>query len=398
MMNSRSDSIPAANVSGGADRRAGARLRQACYLRLILETFVEAEIDLRVAVFLGRHFARQRLKDKIYGQDDAVDTVAGAIKLAKAGLKNPNQPIGSYMMVGSSGVGKSYLAECLAEDLYGDPEALTVFDMSEYMERQNLSRLIGSTPGLVGYGDGGKLTNAVRARPYQIILFDEIEKAHPDTFKILLQVLDKGRLSDELGQVDFRNTIILMTTNLAKHLSFEPERNSENSRDEIIESVRTIFPQELVNRVDGYILFKAHNLANIERIIGREMKGLNKQLTDRNMQVTLSDSDIATLAKDKYVPEEGARQVVKFMKNKMTNQIADIVLGHPQGKQGGAIDVRYVSESNRFDLNFTPKAAESGLIVPATPKLIVPQGGAYVGGGAVAMRQTAAAAFAPMFH
>lgn len=335
----------------------------------------------------------KRMKEKVYGQDDAIDTITGAIRRAKAGLKDPHKPIGSFMALGSSGVGKSYVAEVLAEDLYDDANALTVFDMSEYMERQNLSRLIGSTPGLVGYGEGGKLTNAVRAKPYQVILLDEIEKAHPDVFKILLQVMDKGRLSDELGTVDFRNVVLLMTTNLGQHLSFDKDRTSKNSREDIIAAVRQIFPQELINRVDDFMLFKALDPSNIEKIVKREMKDLNKKLAGKNMIATFPDGDTVQLVADRYKQEEGARQILKFMANNMVNHVADIVLSNSREKQGGDIQVRYDGQNDRFDLAFSPKKTDI-----SKPELIT-------GGAAVAMmanvaglRGATAAAFAPVFH
>ncbi len=343
----------------------------------------------------------KRLKEKIYGQDDVVDTVSGAIRRAKAGLKDPQKPIGSFMMLGSSGVGKSYMAECLADDLYGDKEALTVFDMSEFMERQNLSRLIGSTPGLVGFGEGGKLTNAVRVRPYQIILLDEIEKAHPDVFKILLQVLDKGRLSDEVGTVDFRNTVIMMTTNLGQELSFDPNRTSRNSRDDIISAVRRIFPQELINRVDDFMLFKSLSPENVQKIVRRELKGLNGMLAGRNMEAVLPDEDVASLVTDKYREEEGARQILKFINNNMTDQVADIVLSHSHDKSGGTIMVRYNPDDDRFDVRFSKGGG--GVIKPfeISPDEIRPVGGGGAGGipgvpGGAA--RSAFAAFAPSFH
>lgn len=342
-----------------------------------------------------------RLKEKIYGQDDVVDTISGAIRRAKAGLKDPQKPIGSFMMLGSSGVGKSYMAECLAEDMYGDKEALTVFDMSEFMERQNLSRLIGSTPGLVGYGEGGKLTNAVRSRPYQIILLDEIEKAHPDVFKILLQVLDKGRLSDELGTVDFRNTVIMMTTNLGQELSFDADRTSRNSRDDIISSVRKIFPQELINRVDDFMLFKALSPENVGRIVQREMTSLNAMLAGKKMDVVLPDADIASLVGDKYREEEGARQILKFINNNMTDQVADIVLTNSQDKQGGTIVVRYNPDNDRFDVSFTAdkpdKAKQEMDAENASPA--GGGGGGLVGGMPGGITRAAfSAALAPSFH
>lgn len=296
----------------------------------------------------------KRLKDRIFGQDDAVDTVSSAIKRAKAGLKSGKQPIGSFVCVGSSGTGKSFLAECLAADLFDDPEALTVFDMSEYMERHNLSRLIGSSPGLVGYGEGGALTNAVRKKPHQVILLDEVEKAHADVFKILLQVLDKGRLSDELGAVDFRNTLILMTTNLGQKFSFDPDRTSENSEAEIKGEVRKIFPQELLNRVDGFLLFKALQEGTIKKILEKKVKDINSGIAEKGVSVALAPEDYDQLVENRYVPEEGARQILKFLDKKLAGPIADVVLQHSGNSAGGAIMADYDPETNAFKFLFQP--------------------------------------------
>lgn len=339
-----------------------------------------------------------RLKEKVYGQDDAVETIAGAIKRAKAGLKEPEQPIGSFMLLGSSGLGKSYIGECLAEDLYEDKNALTVFDMSEFMEKHTVSRLIGAPPGYAGYGEGGKLTNAVRERPYQVILLDEVEKAHPDVFKILLQVLDKGRLSDELGTVDFRNTVIIMTTNLGQHMSFDPERNSSNSEEEIKGEARKLFPQELVNRVDSFLLLKAHTPENIERILQRDLKSLNKKLSGKSMEVELPEADMKALVADKYKVEEGARQIQKFVKTNMTNKIADIVLSHSEDRQGGKITASYSPENDAFTLDYRPSGAAEPA-PDATPVLLGGAPGAAVMAGSGMVRRPAlSAVFAPVMH
>ncbi|MGD9800433.1 MAG: AAA family ATPase, partial [Parvularculaceae bacterium] len=260
---------------------------------------------------------KDRLQMKIFGQEDAVARIADAVLTAKAGLNNPDAPIGSFIAVGSSGVGKTYAAECLAEDLFDDADALTVFDMSEFMEKHTVARLIGAPPGYAGYGEGGMMTNAVRRRPYQVILLDEVEKAHPDVFKILLQLLDKGRLSDELGVVDFKNTLFIMTTNLAQHLSFDENRTSENSSEEIKDEIRKIFPQELINRIDAFLLFKALKPADIGRIIKRliDKKNDNLKRQKKPIMIDLPDHEIAAVVKQKYLPVEGARQVQKFVQN-----------------------------------------------------------------------------------
>ena len=302
-----------------------------------------------------------RLKEKIFGQDDAVATIADAVLTAKAGLNNPDAPIGSFIAVGSSGVGKTYSAECLAEDLFDDADALTVFDMSEFMEKHTVARLIGAPPGYAGYGEGGMLTNAVRRRPYQVILLDEVEKAHPDVFKILLQLLDKGRLSDELGTVDFKNTLFIMTTNLAQHLSFDAARTSENSAEEIKTEIRRIFPQELINRVDAFLLFKALSNEDIARIVKRLIAKKNANLTRQKkpIEINLPDADIAEIVAKKYLPEEGARQVQKFVQNNLVNEAAKIVLTHSGETGGGVINASFNPADDSFSWDFAPAMQEA---------------------------------------
>jgi ATP-dependent Clp protease ATP-binding subunit ClpB len=302
-----------------------------------------------------------RLKEKIFGQDDAVATIADAVLTAKAGLNNPEAPIGSFIAVGSSGVGKTYSAECLAEDLFDDADALTVFDMSEFMEKHTVARLIGAPPGYVGYGEGGMLTNAVRRRPYQVILLDEVEKAHPDVFKILLQLLDKGRLSDELGTVDFKNTLFIMTTNLAQKLSFDEARTSENSSEDIKTEIRKIFPQELINRVDAFLLFKALKTSDIERIVKRLIGKKNDNLMKQKkaIQIELPDRDIAEIVARKYLQEEGARQVQKFVQNNLINQAAKIVLAHSGETGGGVIKAAFNPENDSFSWDYEPSAPQA---------------------------------------
>ncbi len=346
----------------------------------------------------------KRLNDKVLGQEEAVKIVSGTIKRGKAGLNDPDAPQGSIMILGSSGIGKSFLAECLAEELFGDKSALTVIDMGEFKEKQNVSKLTGSTPGLVGFGDGGKLTNAIRTKPHQVVLLDEIEKAHPDVFTILLPFLDKGRLSDEIGTVDCRNVVVIMTTNLGQHMSFDKERTSANSEDDIKTEVRTIFPQELLNRVDSYVLMKAHTPENMERIVGRDFDALNKRMADKGITISIPAQDVTELVQDRYVgkEEEGARQIKKFVKLNMTDKVADIVLEN-SGLAGGKITVKYNSDKEDFTLDFKPKDVEALKPVPeetSAPELIAamaPKGSAPAGFGAAASMAWQRAAFAPTY-
>jgi len=289
------------------------------------------------------------MKKHIFGQDEAIETVTGAIKRAHAGLKEADQPIGGFILLGSSGVGKTYLGEILAETLFGDRDNFTSFDMSEFMEKHTVSKLIGAPPGYAGFGNGGALTNAVRDKPYQVILLDEIEKANKEIFKIMLQVLDKGRLSDENGTVDFSNTIILMTTNIAQHLSLEGvDPKLESTRDTVIDELRQIFPQELINRVDDFLLFNALLPEHIEAIVRRELNKINTKLSKKTkISVVLDEDSIKQLVEDRYKKEEGSRQVLKYIGNNLERKVADIVLNHPEG---GEIIATY--DGKVFDLIF----------------------------------------------
>ena len=241
----------------------------------------------------------EQLGKRVVGQAEAVKAVSTAVRRARAGLQDPNRPIGSFMFLGPTGVGKTELTKALAEFLFDDETAMVRLDMSEYMEKHSVSRLIGAPPGYVGYDEGGALTEAVRRRPYQVVLFDEIEKAHPDVFNVLLQVLDDGRLTDGQGRtVDFRNTLIVMTSNLgAEILVNQPEgEDTEAVRDQVMAMVRASFRPEFLNRVDEIILFHRLQKTEMGRIVDIQLKRLEKLLEDRKIVLTL-DADGARLAR-----------------------------------------------------------------------------------------------------
>ncbi|HMA21049.1 MAG TPA: AAA family ATPase, partial [Gemmatimonadaceae bacterium] len=232
----------------------------------------------------------ERLRQRVIGQDPALERVANAIRRSRAGLSDPKRPIGSFIFLGPTGVGKTELARALAEFLFDDEHALLRIDMSEYMEKHSVARLIGAPPGYVGYEEGGALTEAVRRRPYQVVLFDEIEKAHPDVFNVLLQVLDDGRLTDGQGHtVDFRNTLVVMTSNLgAEFLVNQPEgQDTDAVRDQVMAVVRSAFRPEFLNRVDEIILFHRLKKAEMGRIVDIQVKRLQKLLDDRKITLVL---------------------------------------------------------------------------------------------------------------
>lgn len=269
------------------------------------------------------------LRKRVVGQDEALTAVSDAVRRARAGLKDPNRPIGSFLFLGPTGVGKTELNKALAEFLFDDETAITRLDMSEYMEKHSVSRMIGAPPGYVGYDEGGALTEAVRRRPYQVVLFDEVEKAHPDVFNILLQVLDDGRLTDGQGRVvDFRNTLIVMTSNLGSDVlvNMSPETSVEVVRPLVLEAVRRHFRPEFLNRVDEMILFHRLDAAHMHDIVRIQLKGLEKLMADREMTLSIEDSALNFLAEKGFDPAYGARPLKRVIQKLLVDGIAKRIL------------------------------------------------------------------------
>jgi ATP-dependent Clp protease ATP-binding subunit ClpB len=269
------------------------------------------------------------LRKRVVGQDEALSAVSDAVRRARAGLKDPNRPIGSFLFLGPTGVGKTELNKALAEFLFDDETAITRLDMSEYMEKHSVSRMIGAPPGYVGYDEGGALTEAVRRRPYQVVLFDEVEKAHPDVFNILLQVLDDGRLTDGQGRVvDFRNTLIVMTSNLGSEVlvNMEDGTDIEMARPIVLEAVRRHFRPEFLNRIDEMILFHRLGRENMSSIVRIQLKGLEKLLRDREMTLSIDDAALAYLADKGYDPAYGARPLKRVIQKLLVDEIARRIL------------------------------------------------------------------------
>ena len=269
------------------------------------------------------------LAARVVGQREAVEAVSTAVRRARAGLQDPNRPIGSFMFLGPTGVGKTELTKALASFLFDDDTAMVRLDMSEYMEKHSVARLIGAPPGYVGYEEGGALTEAVRRRPYQVVLFDEVEKAHPDVFNVLLQVLDDGRLTDGQGRtVDFRNVLIIMTSNLGSdYLVNQPEgQDSEEVRDEVMGVVRQAFRPEFLNRIDDIILFHRLRREDMGAIVDIQMARLAKLLTDRKIVLELSSEARQWLADKGYDPAYGARPLKRAIQKSVQDPLAELIL------------------------------------------------------------------------
>jgi ATP-dependent Clp protease ATP-binding subunit ClpB len=269
---------------------------------------------------------------RVVGQKEAIEAVANAVRRSRAGLQDPNRPIGSFLFLGPTGVGKTELTKALAEFLFDDETAMVRIDMSEFMEKHSVSRLIGAPPGYVGYDEGGALTEAVRRRPYQVILFDEVEKAHPDVFNVLLQVLDDGRLTDGQGRtVDFRNTLIVLTSNLgADILANQKEGDDSNVvREPVMAVVRNAFRPEFLNRLDEILLFHRLFKAQMSNIAAIQINRLAKRLAERGITLTLDDKARAWLAERGYDPVYGARPLKRVIQRNLENPLATSVLeGH----------------------------------------------------------------------
>ena len=271
----------------------------------------------------------EALGKRVIGQKEAVIAVSTAVRRARAGLQDPNRPIGSFMFLGPTGVGKTELTKALAGFLFDDDTALIRMDMSEYMEKHSVARLIGAPPGYVGYEEGGALTEAVRRRPYQVVLFDEIEKAHPDVFNVLLQVLDDGRLTDGQGRtVDFKNTLIIMTSNIGANLLVNQKEGEDTDlvRDEVLDEVRARFRPEFLNRLDEIILFHRLQRADMGRIVDIQMDRLSKLLTDRKITVDLDDTARAWIANRGYDPAYGARPLKRVIQRHVQDPLAEQIL------------------------------------------------------------------------
>ena len=299
------------------------------------------------------------LKESIIGQDDAIDKITQAIKRNRLGLKDKKKPIGSFICLGPTGVGKTELAKKIAEQLFGDPDSLIRLDMSEYMEKHTISRMVGAPPGYVGYEQGGQLTEKIRRRPYSVILFDEIEKAHTEVFNLLLQLLDEGQLTDGLGRkVDFKNCLIIMTSNIGvKELStlgsgvgFKTDstvaNKDERNRNIIQKALKKKFSPEFLNRIDDTIVFNSLKVDDIKKIIKIEIEKLKSNLTDLGYEITLDNSAIDFLVKEGYHEEYGARPLSRAIQVHIGNLIADeILLGNI--KEGAKIKVSYDKKTNK---------------------------------------------------
>ena len=301
----------------------------------------------------------EQIGKRVVGQAEAVKAVSTAVRRARAGLQDPSRPIGSFMFLGPTGVGKTELTKALAEFLFDDEAALLRMDMSEYMEKHSVARLIGAPPGYVGYDEGGALTEAVRRRPYQVVLFDEIEKAHPDVFNVLLQVLDDGRLTDGQGRtVDFRNTLIVMTSNLgAEFLVSQKEgEDTDAVRDQVMAVVRSAFRPEFLNRVDEIILFHRLKRAEMGRIVDIQMGRLQKLLEDRKIKVALDAQAREWLADKGYDPAYGARPLKRAIQKSLQDPLAELILSG-KIKDGDAVKVSAGKQGLTFNGEAIAQAA-----------------------------------------
>ncbi len=270
------------------------------------------------------------LSAKIIGQDKAISAIANAVRKARAGLKMPNRPVGSFLFLGPTGTGKTYLPKLLAEFLFDDKNAMVRFDMSEYMETHSVAKMIGAPPGYVGYEAGGMLTEAVRKKPFSIVLFDEVEKAHPDVFNILLQLLDDGRLTDGQGRtVDFSNCLVVLTSNYAADKILDADREGRDlDMDEVRAFLFTKFRPELLNRLNDIIIYHSFKMEQIEVIAGLEFDSLVKLLKDQNINATLSTEARKKLARDGYTFELGARPIQRIIEKEVINKLSvDIITG-----------------------------------------------------------------------
>jgi ATP-dependent Clp protease ATP-binding subunit ClpB len=352
----------------GADKNAAKKSEKGIGGSLINEEVIEDDIAGIVSRWTGVPVDKmlegerekllsmeENLKRRVVGQDEAVSAVSNAVRRARSGLQDPRRPIGSFLFLGPTGVGKTELTKALAEFLFDDDTAMIRLDMSEYMEKHSVSRMIGAPPGYVGYEEGGALTEAVRRRPYQVVLFDEIEKAHPDVFNVLLQVLDDGRLTDGQGRtVNFSNTVLIMTSNLgSEHLVRQEEGDDVNAvRPQVMQAVQTAFRPEFLNRMDEILLFRRLGREQMTGIVDIQLRYLEKLLEARQVTLNIAASAKVWLADKGYDPAYGARPLKRVIQNEIQNKLAEMIL-RGEVVDGDRVSVTEKSGALAFDVGKT---------------------------------------------
>jgi ATP-dependent Clp protease ATP-binding subunit ClpB len=291
------------------------------------------------------------LEKRVIGQKDAIEKVSKAIKISKAGLQDPNKPLGSFLFLGPTGVGKTELSKALAEYVFDNEKQMLRLDMSEYMEKHSVSKLIGSPPGYVGYDDGGKLTDSVRRRPYQVILFDEIEKAHPDVFNVLLQILDDGRLTDSKGKmVNFKNTLIIMTSNIGSQIPIDDHFDYATKKNLALEELKKHFRLEFLNRIDDIILFNKLTKENINHILQNQIDIIQKRINSKGIKISFSDEALEFLSEKGFDPIFGARPLKRLLQDEVLNPLAEVIL-----ELGENISEKIIFTKDKYGLKIANK-------------------------------------------
>jgi ATP-dependent Clp protease ATP-binding subunit ClpC len=315
------------------------------------------------------------LRSRVRGQDEAIQKIAEAVKRSRAGVGDPDRPIGSFMLLGPTGVGKTELAKALANFMFNDEKSLVRIDMSEYMEKYSVSKMIGSPPGYVGYEEGGSLTETVRHRPYSVLLFDEIEKAHPEVFNILLQVLDNGRLTDSKGRtVNFKNTIILLTSNLGSEFMTRLQRigfsalgntgDFEDVKTRIMETLKGHFRPEFLNRLDDVIIFNPLKPEVIREIVDLQLNVVRDRLKNKNIELEVSPAAVEYLAKEGFSAEYGVRPLKRLIQNKILNLVAEFIIAR-KVENGGVLAVELKNGLPAIEIRRTFRGSKRSIHGPS---------------------------------
>jgi ATP-dependent Clp protease ATP-binding subunit ClpB len=360
--------------------------------RILKEEITESDIAGVVSKWTGIPVSRmleeeaeklsrmeQTLEKRVVGQNEAVQKIADAVKRSRAGISDPNRPIASFIFLGPTGVGKTELTKALAEFLFNDDKALIRVDMSEYMEKHSVSKIIGAPPGYVGHEEGGALTELVRHRPYSVILFDEIEKAHPEVFNILLQVLDNGQLTDAKGRrVNFRNTVIIMTSNIGAQYIDKMEQlgfavggdtdaaNYVQAKEKVLVALKNSFRPEFINRIDEILIFNILSPEAIKDIVAIQIREVVKRLQDKNITLSVTPAVLEYLAKEGYNPHYGARPLRRLIQDKILTKVATLMIGKGV-LSGGSVTVDMKNKEFVFDVKKGGKRVKSTVLTEETP-------------------------------